>query len=256
MYFVITKIILQPLSLLLLLVGAAVVNLWRKRRESRGRLLLLTIPFGVLVLTTLPAVIYPLLGTLEWRFPPLVNRPGDAEAIVVLAGGIKEPDKIRRQPELTEDTFYRCLHAAELYHQGKPCPVIVTGGVLDPKSTIPPVAPSMRDLLIRLGVAPSDLLVEARARTTYENAVETRKILETQGLRKVVLVTEAVHMFRSLRCFRKQGIETVPAACLHRATEFKVKLDSFVPSPWAIENLMAVLHEWLGVAWYWAGAKI
>jgi uncharacterized SAM-binding protein YcdF (DUF218 family) len=256
LYFVATKVFLQPLPLLLLVIGAALANLWRRRQERRGRLLLLTVPFGVLVLSSLPAVVFPLIGTLEWRFPPLAERPGDAEALVVLSGGIHPPDGVRLRPELAPDTLYRCLHAAELYHRGPPCPVIVTGGALDPRLDIPPPAPAMRDLLVQLGVDAKDVIVEPKARTTYENAVETRKILEARGIRKVVLVTEAYHMLRSLRCFRKQGIEAVPAACHHLATTLKIRPGTFLPTPRAIEDLMAVLHEWLGLAWYSLSGKI
>ncbi len=184
------------------------------------------------------------------------TRHDDAEALVVLSGGIHEADGVRLRPELATDTLYRCLHAAELYHQGTPCPVIVTGGALDPRSGIPPVAPAMRDMLVRLGVDPGDVIVEPRARTTYENAVETRKILEARRIRKIVLVTEAYHMPRSLRCYRKQGIEAVPAPCHHLSTRFRHEASNLVPSPGAIENLMAVLHEWLGLAWYSISGKI
>lgn len=255
-YFFVTKILLQPLPLLLLGTGVALAALWRRGRESRAQLLLLTIPFLGLVAVSIPAVVYPLLGTLEWPYPPVSTRPPDTVAIVVLAGGILEPDKTRRRAELAEDTLYRCLRAAELYHQGAPCPVIVTGGVLDPGSGLPPVAPLMRDLLLRLGVAESDVIVESRARTTYENAVETRKLLAARKLQGIVLVTEAVHMPRALRCFRKQGVKAIPAACLHRATKFRWKPDFFLPSPDAIRNLSAALHEWLGLAWYRASGKI
>ena len=201
-------------------------------------------------------MVYLLAGTLEWRFPPPTGRASDVDAIVVLAGGIKEPDATRRRPELTQDTLYRCLLAAKLYHDGNPCPVVVTGGVLDPKSTIPPVALSMRELLLRLGVRDSDVIVEERAQTTYENAIETRKLLQSRGLGKIVLVTEAVHMPRSLACFRKQGVEAIPAACLHRATEFHGRLEEFVPTPDALRDTMAVLHEWLGLVWYRVKGKI
>lgn len=255
-YFLATKIFLQPLPLLLSLIGAGLVWMWRRRRESRRVLLVLIVPLVALVAAQTPVVVFPLVGTLEWGYPPVARRPTDSEAIVVLSGGVYEPDAVRPEAVPREDTLYRCLEAARMYHQGAPCPVIVTGGMLDPEGDIPPVAPTMRETLVSLGVAGSDVVVEPKARTTYENAVETRKILEERGLRRVVVVTEAVHMGRSLACFRKVGVDATPAACLHRATQFKWKLDRFVPSPQALEDLMAVLHEWLGLAWYRASGKI
>lgn len=254
-YFSVTKELLQPLPLVLILMGLALAYAWRKRREGRG-LILVGITYGALVLMTVPAVIYPLVGTLEWRFPPLTTIPEDAEAIVVLSGGIYEPDRTRTQAILMEDTLYRCLCAADLYRQGKTRLVIVTGGVLNPTSDIPPVAPAMRDLLVELGARPSEVIVEATASTTHENGIEVRKIIEKEGIRKIVLVTDAVHMYRALAIFRKLGIDAVPAPCHHRSTQFKFRLRTFVPSPRAIEDLMAVAHEWLGIIWYVATRKI
>ncbi len=212
---------------------------------------LLTITFAALMLTSIPAAIYPALGSLEWQFPPLLQRPDSTEAIVVLAGGIIPADAVRPRAELTEDTLFRCLHAAEIYRQGKPGPVIVTGGTLDPGSLIPAVAPFMRDLFVHLGVSAADVVIEDRSRMTYESAVETRQVLERRQVRSVLLVTEAVHMFRSLHCFRRQGVEAVPAACHHRATQFRCRLGTFLPSPDAAKDCTAVFHEWLGVTWYW-----
>ena len=109
----------------------------------------------------------------------------------------------------------------------------------------------MRDLFVHLGVSAADVVIEDRSRMTYESAVETRQVLERRQVRSVLLVTEAVHMFRSLHCFRRQGVEAVPAACHHRATQFRCRLGTFLPSPDAAKDCTAVFHEWLGVTWYW-----
>jgi len=89
----------------------------------------------------------------------------------------------------------------------------------------------MRDLLVRLGVRRSDVVIEPLARTTAESAIPTREIFGRRGLCKVALLTEAIHMRRSLLCFSKQGVDAAPAACDHRATELKPRLSSFPPSP-------------------------
>ncbi len=63
-------------------------------------------------------------------------------------------------------------------------------------------------------------------------------------------------MPRALRCFRKQGIDPVPAACAHRAVDFRFELPAFLPSPGAMGDLTAVVHEWIGLAWYRARGRI
>jgi uncharacterized SAM-binding protein YcdF (DUF218 family) len=246
-----TGLIQQPYALLFLLLGIGIANLWHRRRESIRRLLLVTLPFVVLTVLSIPAIAHLSTGTLEWRYPPTEQRPDAAEAIVVLGGGVHPADATRLRAEMNSATLVRCLHAAAVYHQGKPCPVVVSGGSADPGTTTPPVALLMRDFLHDQGLNVADLIVEDRSRSTHENAVECRKVLEQRRISKVILVTDATHMFRALRSFRKQGIEAVPSACAHRATQFEWGVFDFLPSANAVQNHERTFHEWLGFAWYW-----
>jgi uncharacterized SAM-binding protein YcdF (DUF218 family) len=249
MYHLITGL-LQPTLLCSLLSIAALAWLWRKRRESRRRLLCLTVPFAALMVLCVPAVGYLALGTLEWSYPPLERRPDDTEAIVVLSGYVAPPGGARLQPEMGEDTVQRCLKAAELYHQGRPCPVLVSGGKVHPDTPGPTLAEVMRDFLLRLGVKPSDVIVEDQSRTTYENAVESCRLLRERGLTRTVLVTDAIHLGRALGCFRKQGFEPVPCGCRYRATAFRTTLGQFLPNPASARGCAEACHEWFGTIWY------
>jgi uncharacterized SAM-binding protein YcdF (DUF218 family) len=242
--------LLQPFPLLMLLLALGLANLWRKRRETRKRLLLLTVPFLLLTVLSIPAVAHLLRGWVEDQSPPLEQRPDDVEAIVVLSGSAYPADGARGHAELAEDSLYRCLRAVELYRQGKPCPVLVSGGNSDPRAPGEACADVMRDFLLQQGVAPADLIVENQSRSTYENAVESCKLLKERQLHKIVLVTDATHMPRALGCFRKQGVEVVPASCRYRATPKDDSRLGFVPSPSALAGCQQVCHEWLGSAWY------
>jgi len=92
--------------------------------------------------------------------------------------------------------------------------------------------------------------VEGASRTTYENPVESAKLLRHHRLGRPVLVTDAVDMFRAACCFRKQGVEVSPAACHYRATGLEGSLFDFLPSPQAARRCQRAWHEWLGVGWY------
>ncbi len=242
--------LLRPYTLACGVTGVAIVSLWRKRQASKRHLLLLTFGFASMMILSLRAVSYLGLGSLEWSFPPLRYFPADAEAIVVLSGSFEPPDGVRLETAMGSDTLHRCLHAAEVYHRGGPRTVLVSGGNVDPGSPGPSYAQLMGDLLIKLGVDASDLRIEPNSRSTYENAVECRKLLDRSGIRKIILVTEATHMARASLCFRKQGIEVVPGACRHRATHFDLTILNFLPSPLAAVSCSDVFHEWLGLAWY------
>jgi len=248
--------LLTPLPILCLVMAVALVLLWRRRRATRGQLLWLTVPFCLLVLVSMPAVAHLALGSLEWAYPPENERPEETQAIVVLSGYVRPPDTVRPEPELAEDTLSRCLHAAKLYHQGKPCLVVVSGGQLDPSTPGPTLAAVMRDFLLTQGVAAGDILTEDRSTTTYENARETAALLSDRGIDRIVLVTSAAHMMRSKGCFRAQGLQVVPSSCDHRATQFRWRFANFLPSPHAAEHVDLAMHEWLGMAWYWLWGRI
>ena len=62
--------LLQPYTIAYVITGVAIVSLWRKREATRGRLVLLTLGFGLMLVLSLPAVSYLALGSLEWSFPP------------------------------------------------------------------------------------------------------------------------------------------------------------------------------------------
>jgi uncharacterized SAM-binding protein YcdF (DUF218 family) len=238
---------LQPYGLLYLLTGMALLRLWRHRRETPRRLMVLSVAFLALTALSIPAVAHLAVGTLEWQYPPEERRPDDTTIIVVLACGVLPPDATRERAELDADTLRRCRHAAALYHRG-PRLVVLSGGAVSAET--PACARLMYDLMIELGVRASDLIMEDRSTTTHENAVECSKLLFARGTDRAVLVADAVDMFRAVRCFRKQGVEVVPSASHYRATQFHGRFFEFVPSPNAARNCQRVWHEWLGVAWY------
>lgn len=242
--------LLDPYRLLILLTGVGVVILWRRRCVPIGRLLLATASFAALVVLSTPAVAYLSLGTLEWRYPPVESGADDAGAIAILGGGIRPADATRLRAELNEETIARCLHGAAVYRRAKARPIIVCGGKISPGPSTPPVAQLMRQFLRDQGVADDDIIVEDRSRTTYENAFECRGLLP-ERIGKVILVTDAVHMFRALRTFRKQGIPAVPSACHHEATQFEWSIWDFLPSAGAVREHQRTFHEWIGSAWYW-----
>jgi len=256
MYQVLVWNLLQPFTLLYLLSGFALMFLWRKRRETRARLRRITVPFVFLTVLCFPPVGYLALGSLEWQNPPLTQRPPDTQAIVVLASATYPADAVRPRPELDDGTVRRCLKALEMYRQGGPCPIVVSGGKVQADIPGPPCAELMRQFLLQLGVSDADLIVEDHSRSTYENATESRLLLDERQLHKIVLVTDACHMVRSAWCFRKQGLAVVPCGCHYRATQFSWRLADFLPNPSAALRGQQVCHEWLGCAWYWLWGRV
>jgi uncharacterized SAM-binding protein YcdF (DUF218 family) len=246
---------LQPYAILFLVTGFALLRLWHRRQETRARLLWVSVPFAILFVISLPAVADPVLGSLEWKYPPLGERPADVQAIVVLASYVYPPAGEGGLPELDESTANRCRMAAQLYRQGRAIPVLATGGSANPGKD-PVCAVAMRDFLVQLGVPAADVVVEGDSQTTYENAVNSKKILAERGISRVVLLTDAAHLYRSVGCFRKQGLEVIPCGCRYRAEYLEFSLAKFLPKVRAVEACQRACHEWLGVLWYWLRGRL
>jgi uncharacterized SAM-binding protein YcdF (DUF218 family) len=245
--------VLQPLPIFWLLVALALANLWRRRQETRKRLLLVVVPFLLLTIFSLPIVGALMVGSLERQFEPMTVRPLDAGAIVVLASYVYPPIRTGAAPEMDETSYDRCLKAAEVYRLGPACPIVVSGGAT---ARAVNCALAMRDFLVQLGVKSEDVVVEGTSETTYENAVETSKLLSERGISKIILVTDAGHLLRAVKCFRKQGMEVVPCGCEYRILDFDISLSSFLPQPGAARGCQLAMHEWLGLAWYWLRGRI
>lgn len=247
MYRFLTLNLLNPSVVLLGLTGLTILNLWRKRVESRRRLCLATVAFLGLYAACTPGVAFLALGSLEDWYTPQYELPADAQAIVVLGGYVRRDDH-RRRAELGTFSLYRCLHALQLYRQ-RPLPMVLSGGK-NADGLGPTQAAAMSRFLREQGVRPEDILLEERSQTTYENAVESARILKDRGLQRVVLVTDAIHLLRAELCFEKLGIVTYPQGTYYQATSPPPLGETLLPSANAASDMERVAHEWLGLAWY------
>jgi uncharacterized SAM-binding protein YcdF (DUF218 family) len=247
----------QPFTFVFVGVLVLAILLWRSPRPARRRTFLgLSVLLGGLTLICLPLVGYLSLLSLEWAYPPRDEMPQDVDTIVVLSGALQVYDQTGQHFELATDTLYRCLQANKLYRRRGGCRILVTGGKVEPDRPGPALAVAMRDFLVELGVKPSDILVEDNSTSTHENAVESQKLLDKLGVTRIVLVTDATHMPRAARCFRRQGLEVIPAACNHHANYFQLKARDFLPSCSAAGDIETAAHEWLGLLWYWLNGRI
>jgi uncharacterized SAM-binding protein YcdF (DUF218 family) len=188
---------------------------------------------------------------LEGWYEPQPPQTTGAGAIVVLAGGVISARPDRPGPALKENTAMRCGYAAWLWKQNPELPVLVSGG---PVPFPPPAAAVMRHAMIEHGVPEGMVWTEQRSSSTYENARFAAEILRARGIGKIVLVTEAYHMLRSERCFRKQGLQVIAAPCSF--TSLEPAANSWLPGGEGILTNEQTLHELVGLAWYLVRGRI
>jgi len=248
------RFLMQPTFVLYVLVGLAIANLWRKRQESRGRLLWVTVPFLLLSMVCTPVAGFLAHEALEWPFPPSDEVPGDAQAIVVLAGYVQGVDATHGKPELGTDTLHRCLQAAKLHQKAKGLPILVSGGRFATDPDAPSMAQVMRDFLREQGVQ-AEVIVEGRSEDTYQNAALSSKFLQARGIQRIILVTDAEHMLRASACFRKQGMAVTASPVRHQPA-FTNAVTDYLPNPREAGDFELATREWLAIAYYWVRGRL
>lgn len=256
MFLFLSKILplfLYPLGLACLLLFIALVISWKQLSWSQLPIALALI---VLLLSSNGWVQNFLVASLEEQ-----NVPGElppADAIVLLGGATKSATKPRPMVEVSEQGD-RILYAAKLYLEKKAPLIIASGGRIDWNSAGQPEAADMAELLEMMGVPRDAILQEPNSLNTYQNAVNVKKILDEKGIQKVLLVTSALHMPRSLLIFQRQEINAIPAPTDFLVSEPEMQIPSsswgaivlnLLPDSGRLETTTKVIKEYIGTIIY------
>jgi uncharacterized SAM-binding protein YcdF (DUF218 family) len=196
---------------------------------------------------------YALRYQLESRYPPLLDprKAGAYDAIVVLTGGSYPATGLIPFPSIDEAMFRRLDEAWRLYRI-QPKPIIVSGGHVNPFTPAMDENKNARDFLIKWGVSKHHVIAEENSRDTFENAVESRKILQKRGWKRYLLVTSAMHMPRSMLVFAARVPEPIPAPGDFSVGKFELTPFAYFPTAGAAPKMAATLHEYIGWAnYYW-----
>lgn len=168
-------------------------------------------------------------------------------AVVILSGGSSYDRRDYPSPTLLEGrALVRVVHGAWVARESG-LPVLVTGASIF--EGIPPEAETMaRTLHDSLGVTPR--WIEARAKDTAENAAYSAGILKAAGVDSIILVTDALHMRRSIGAFEQAGLHVLPAPVLFSGLEGGDRSLSWLPTAVGASRFHGAFHEWVGLLWY------
>lgn len=234
------SLLLPPLSLILLMTAGL---LWLKRRPRLGKGL---IAAGLVLLYALST---PLVATFSFRLLQSEPLPAkfdlaSAGAIIVLGAG-----RYENAPEYGGDTnsslgLERLRYAAHL-HRKTGLPILAAGG--SPEGRVPESRFMKETLEQEFGVAVR--WTEEGSHNTRENALLSRRILGTEGIDKILLVTHAWHMPRAKRAFETAGFSVIPAGTRFSGP-VELRLFDFIPDAGALRSSAYAMHELIGIAWY------
>lgn len=173
----------------------------------------------------------------------------DADVIVVLSGMVNPLAGPGNRPEFL-GSLDRILVGEELLRNRTAGRLLISGGSGLILGTGESEAAILGRWLLGRGIPASQIIVEPKSRNTAENARESAAIIRAAGWKKVVLVTSAFHMPRSVMCFRKAGIEVIPYPVDYYASRTFPGPEALVPGESALETTTVVIKELIGIAAY------
>lgn len=217
--------------------------IWSLLDQQRRRRLL---SFTILITFTFssPLLSHWFMSRLETSEVKLTKR----YEVGVLLTGLTDPMITHTQAAQMSEAADRLTETVGLYHSGKINKIIITGGS-GLISRADAEATELGKICLRLCVQPQDLIIEPKARNTYENATFSKSLLDSLGTQSCVLITSAFHMQRSLKCFRSVGLAPIPYPVDFRAAS-RFSGYQVLPSISAIQTWKVILHEWFGLAYY------
>jgi len=244
--------IIDPLTLFLFL--AIIAGFLSLRIKKAGLILLLSSIAALWILST-PVLSSSLLSALERKYLPVpVFESAKADAIVILGGSVGAVEYPRIEVDLTNASD-RVLHGARLYQAGKAPLIIAAGGADKRLGTKIPEALTIRKLLQEWNVPGNAIVMEQKSLNTYQNAINTKNLLDQKKLKTVLLVTSASHMYRALATFRSAGIHAIPSPTDYRViNQYNFNILSFLPNAEALAGTKMAVKEYLGFLIYrWRG---
>jgi uncharacterized SAM-binding protein YcdF (DUF218 family) len=133
----------------------------------------------------------------QWAARKLAGRWEDPKGdVLIVLGGSMLPDGI-----LGQSSYLRTQYAVLAYRTGGFNTVLFSGG-----GAGIPAAIAMQRFIEAEGIPPEVIIVEASSRSTRQNALYSKTLLEKLPGRKVLLTSD-YHMFRAARVFRNAGVE-------------------------------------------------
>jgi uncharacterized SAM-binding protein YcdF (DUF218 family) len=133
----------------------------------------------------------------NWYARILAGSWTDPDGDVLILLGAEDPT----DGYIGAETYWRSVYAVRAWREGHFRTIVVCGAS--------GVAESMRDFLVFEHVPVEDIVLETRSGSTHENALFAAAILKSIPGSKVLLTSD-FHMYRSLRAFRKVGIQAEP----------------------------------------------
>jgi uncharacterized SAM-binding protein YcdF (DUF218 family) len=215
-----------------------------------GRRLVTLTAVGLLLLGFLPTSHYLALP-LATRFP-VPRLPADVAGIILLAGSERQWLSDAYGEPQTGPHGSRYLTALRLAQRHPDARVVFTGGPrqVDWAGPLGTQTATAEAILGSVGLDPARLAVDDRSLDTCDHPGNVRAMVQPRPGETWVVVTSAMHMPRTVACFRAAGWPDV----IPYPTDHQVSAVDWDASDFRIVRNLGLLddaaHEWFGLAYY------
>ncbi len=205
MFFVLSKALLFLLSPLTWVAIALLIVLFSKNAKTKN--IAVWITFSLFILFSNTFVFLEI--TRLWEVPGKKIEDLDScyDAAIVLTGMVEYDNDLERLS--IRRGADRIWQALTLYHQDKVNKILISGdnGYITDHGLHE--AKQLKSLLVSWGIPKEDIITEEKSRNTYENALETKKLIDEKypQLKNNILITSGRHMKRAKACFDQVGLE-------------------------------------------------
>jgi len=246
MGFIISKILLllllPPMNILaIMLLGFLLI----RSHRLLGRLLI-TAAFLLLYGLSISPVSDALIAPLEADYRPIDVKSCKADIIVVLGGGAVDLSSLGLEPMPSGDSLQRLVVAMKL-QRSLHVPLVISGGAGDPARPQLSDAAAMVSVALDLGMQKKDIIVDNASFNTLASAQNMKAAFAGK---RMVLVTSAYHLQRSMAMFRKQGLEVIPHPSGFLSGRRDRSFYAAIPQVEFLNISSRALSERLSLTWY------
>jgi uncharacterized SAM-binding protein YcdF (DUF218 family) len=198
---------------------------------------------------------------LWWEVPPTPFadiKPYQYQVAIVLTG-------VTSDYKSPKDRIYfhrgadRVLHTARLYREGKVRFIIISGAEFSREGEVTPTNRSLKDIFTQCNIPEYAVVTEMESRNTYENAINTAKLINKQFPNSnCLLVSSAFHLRRAKACFEKAGLKVDTFSTDFYAgdsptwedIDFVALIESITPSVDVLSKWNILIREMVGYITY------
>ena len=246
--------LVQPIGLIWLALLLAMIRLARKRSWKSAGFCCLTAA-GMWVIGATPFSAWLMAG-LERPFARTEWASIQKADAVVMLGGLLSPSRYDTMGFEAGDTIDRALTALELVRRDKADNLVISGGGDGSKPDGVSEVKLLRQWFVAWGIPKVPLLDLGVCGNTHDEAEKVKAMAQKNGWKRIIMVSSAYHLKRSVAVFKTAGVEVIPVGCdFHGVNELDAGYRfHLIPRMRGFLSVETWLHEIMGYGvYFWLG---